>query len=158
MTIKLWVCCGTALLVASCASVTPLKPAATRVVTTTASPPASCHFLKTLAVEASKGVDFAYRSHQTIQADQLNQLKNSTANLGGNLFVLTDHQTTYQNMQLKNVDIITERDTVVAITPATSVYLHAMRGDAYLCDAAALVSVKVAPRATVRIDAAVSGK
>lgn len=128
----------TTLLMTACVGVTPLHPAATNVVIAEATPVRGCQLLKPLSLTTKNGADAFYRSHQVIQEDQLNQLRNATAQLGGNLFVLDTHHTTYQKVALTYNNGVQTTKHVEPTGSDSLVDHHTMSGTAYLCDAQAL--------------------
>jgi hypothetical protein len=137
---QFWLGCMAVLSFSGCNHMTALQPNAVGVKTVNQVPATGCHALKHLAVSVKNGADTAYRTHEEIQQDQLNQLKNATAQLGGNVFMLEAHHTTYQQVSLTN-----SRGTNTQINTAkvdsTMVDRHAMMGDAYACDATALAGM-----------------
>lgn len=139
MKLKTLTACAFTLFVTSCTSVTPLHTAGEKVLTTTVTPPATCHLLKTVTLKANNGVDMPYRSHEEIQTDQSNQLKNTTANLGGNVLVIRDHETSYASVALTQNKVKTAKGD--SKTENALVDSHEMTGDAYLCDSKALTVV-----------------
>ena len=142
--ITLTACCALSLLVSSCTSVTPLHPAGEKVLTTTTTPPATCHFLKTITLKANNGVDMPYRSHEVIQTDQSNQLRNTAASLGGNVFVVRNHETTYASIALTQNKVKTAKQDVTASSANALVDAHEMSGDVYLCDSKTLATLRAA--------------
>ena len=80
--------------------------------------------------------------------DQLNQLRNNTASLGGNLFVLNDHDTTYQTVGLGFNKTRTDTDADAANKRDALVDTHQMGGAAYLCDAKTLAVLSQTPYKT----------
>lgn len=137
---QFWLGCMAVLGFAGCSHMTALQPNAVGVKIVNQMPATGCHAIKHLAVSVKNGADTAYRSHEAIQQDQLNQLKNVTAQLGGNVLLLDTHHTTYQQ-----VSLTTTRGTNTQLnTPKADDALvdhHAMAGDAYACDAAALAEM-----------------
>lgn len=133
MKFKLLTTCAITLMVTSCASVTPLQPNADKVIIIKANPPASCHLLKALTLQTENGVDMPYTSHENIQTNQLNQLRNSTANLGGNLFVIRDHEVTHQVITLRRKGMAANQNNVKETDNNSVVNNHAINGDAYFC-------------------------
>lgn len=124
------------LALAACVPVTPLHPAATDVKVTEVVPAKGCTLVKALSVDSGNGGYAVYRSHQEIQQDQLNQLKNMTAQAGGNVFQLEKHQTTYERAALSS-------STGTLTTPRESevISAHVMAGNAYQCNAQALATI-----------------
>lgn len=137
---QFWLGCMTVLSFSGCNHITPLQSNALTVKTVTEVPATGCRAIKHLVVSSKNGADTAYRTHEEILQDQLNQLKNATAQLGGNVFMLEAHHATYQQVSLTN-----SRGTNTQINTAkadsTLVDRHAITGDAYACDAAALATM-----------------
>lgn len=109
-------CIGTVfpLFLSSCTIIPPLKPGAENVMVTDGSHLPQCKELGHLSVQDTNGTSIAYTSHEHIQKLQTNELINKTYDLGGNVLVITKHDTTYTADE-KIVDT------------------HRMEGDAYLC-------------------------
>lgn len=104
------------LMLSSCSTVEPLASNAQNVVVSNGKNLAQCKKVGHVAAVDINGVSVAYTSHADLQKSQMNILKNKTAQLGGNVLVITEHDTTYVNAdQNAPVDV------------------HAMEGDAYSC-------------------------
>lgn len=117
-------CAG--LLLSSCA-ITPLKPGAEKVVVTDgAHIPSSCENLGRISTFDTNGSSVTFTSHERLQAYQSGILKNKTVDLGGNVLVILDHETTY--------------------TEDHDVDTHLLEGNAYACSAATLQ--KIVPETT----------
>lgn len=114
------------LMLSSCAT-TPLKPGAENIIVTDASnTPTSCKKLGQVSAFDTNGSSVTFTSHERMQEYQLNMLKNKTLDLGGNVLVITAHETTYTDKHDAEPDAL---DT------------HLMQGNAYACSATALASI-----------------
>jgi hypothetical protein len=119
-------CVGGLLLVSGCA-VTKLEPGAEKVVITdSAHAPSSCKNLGRISTFDTNGSSVTFTSHERLQKYQTGILKNKTVNLGGNVLVILDHETTY--------------------TEDHDVDTHLLEGNAYACSAATLQ--KIVPETT----------
>lgn len=99
-----------------CSPVTPLTPEAENVMIADGSHLPQCRDLGHITTYDTNGSSVAYTSHELLQENQTNQLKNKTAHLGGNVLVITKHSTTY-----------------VSSKEGALVDTHSMEGDAYFC-------------------------
>jgi hypothetical protein len=114
------------LMLSSCAT-TPLKPGAENVIVTDSTHmPTSCKKLGQVSAFDTNGSSVAFTSHERMQEYQLNSLKNKTVDLGGNVIVITAHETTYSDKHDKEPDAL---DT------------HLMQGNAYACSASELTLI-----------------
>lgn len=95
---------------------THLEPGAENVIIADGSHLPDCKALGHIYTFDTNGSTVAYTSHQNLQTNQMNILKNKTFNLGGNVLVITKHQTTYISKS-KNALVDT----------------HRIEGDAYFC-------------------------
>ncbi len=109
-----------ALFLSSCSTVTPLEPGAANVMIADGSGAhlPKCKDLGHVSAFDTNGTTNAYTSHEQLQEDQTNRLRNQTYNLGGNVLVVTKHATTYTSTK-----------------KGASVDTHEMEGDAYFCHA-----------------------
>ena len=121
------------LLLSSCA-VTKLEAGAENVVVTDKTHmPSSCKALGNIFVNDTNGTSVTYTSHERLQKYQTGILKNKTFDLGGNVLVITSHETTY--------------------TEDHDVDTHILRGSAYSCTETTLQKiVPVAPSDIIHID------
>lgn len=126
--VNLLVIINCAIVISGCTSA--LAPGAEKVLLTTQPVLDNCHYVGQVSARDINGATQMYTSHQHLQMDQMNHLKNQALTLGANLVVVTDHQTTY----VKARHIEKRVDT------------HAMTGNAYICPANTLN--KIAQRST----------
>lgn len=113
-------------LLAGCSTVA-LKPGAETVKVINVPAPKSCQFLGGVVNEDVNGATQSYTSHEHLQIDQLNTLKNKALALGANVIVLTDHQTTYAQRNAL-------REKYQGAPTITVVDTHRMAGEAYHCN------------------------
>ncbi len=117
----MFACIG--LLLSSCA-VTKLEPGAEKVVVTdSAHLPSGCKKLGQVSAFDTNGTTVTYTSHERLQQYQTTILRNKTFDLGGNVLVITNHQTTYTNKHDNTIDT------------------HLMEGNAYYCSSGLLNEV-----------------
>lgn len=107
---------GNAGLLSSCSTVEPLQTEAHNVVVADGKNLAQCKQLGHVEAVDTNGVSVAYSSHADLQKSQINILKNRTVQLGGNVLVVTEHNTSYVH-----------GDTNAPVD------VHRMEGDAYSC-------------------------
>lgn len=55
----------------------------------------SCQYLDTISAYDVNGVSQSYQSHEHLYQDELNILKNKSAQLGANTLMITQHQSTF---------------------------------------------------------------
>ena len=109
------------LLLSSCAE-TKLEPGAENIVVTgSAHTPTGCKALGKVSTFDTNGSSVTYTSHERMQTYQGGILKNKTLDMGGNVLVITDHETTY--------------------TEDHDVDTHLLEGEVYACSAAELAKV-----------------
>ncbi len=97
----------------SCSEITPLKTGAENVVITSTSNLPHCKALGAVHVNDVNGNTIEYTSHKNLDQEAANVLRNDTHKLGGNVVVITEHDTTY--------------------TRENQVDSHEVDGEAYLC-------------------------
>ena len=115
--------------VAGCTStIKPLQPGAEKIHVTMHTLPKQCQYVRQISAHDVNGGTQMYTSHAHLEKDQINDLKNQAAQLGANVVVITEHQTTHMKKRQALVD------------------QHSMTGDAYTCPALALE--KLAPQST----------
>lgn len=107
-------------LLASC-TVTPLETGAQNVMLAQAASEPQCEKLGSVLTMDTNGSTVAYTSHKKLQTSQENVLKNKAFDMGGNVLVITKHETTYANTK-KGMRVNT----------------HRMAGDVYLCKSLSL--------------------
>lgn len=113
-------------LVAGCSSTLAPTPGAETVQIINAPAPQSCQLKGAIISQDVNGNTQSYTSHEHLQLDEITTLKNRAFALGANAIVINDHQTTY--IQHKN--------------GSQRVNTHRLSGEAYLCGAATLNSLK----------------
>lgn len=116
-------------LATGCASTTkPLQPGAENIVITNVPAPKSCEYVGQVSAADVNGSTQSYTSHRHLQVDQLNTLRNQALSLGANVVVLSQHQTTYDQVSVN-------REKFQGAAKVTVVDKHIMAGNAYLCNA-----------------------
>lgn len=123
--ISLLIMLSSATLMAGCSSITPLQPGAEKIVLTSNTSPSRCHYVGQVSAEDTNGVTQMYTTHQYLQTDEINAMKNQALKLGANVIVLTKHQTTYMNNR-----------------PDAILDTHSMMGNAYVCPTNILSTIK----------------
>lgn len=79
---------------ASCTVLTPLKPGAENVVITETADLPKCKALGPVVLTDVNGTSVGYTSHQHLEEEAANVVRNKTIQLGGNVVVITKHETT----------------------------------------------------------------
>ncbi len=116
-------------LATGCASTTkPLQSGAENVVITNVPAPKSCEYVGHVSATDTNGSTQSYTSHRHLQVDQLNTLRNQALSLGANVVVLSQHETTYAQVNAA-------REKYQGAAKVTVVDKHIMSGNAYLCHA-----------------------
>lgn len=125
-------CLLSGLLGACVSAITPMNPGAENIkVSTAAAPKVDCQFLGKIGSSHENGRDQSYTSHENLQADELNIMRNQALNLGANLMVITEHKTIYGKQ-------IVAKENFQGAAQVKIVDWHSMAGNAYRCSAAAL--------------------
>lgn len=81
----------------SCSEITPLKTGAKDVVITSTSSLPHCKALGNVKVNDVNGNTIDYTSHKNLDQEAANSLRNDALKLGGNVVVITGHDTTYSS-------------------------------------------------------------
>lgn len=79
----------------SCTEITPLKAGAEDVVITSTTNLPQCKALGAVHVNDVNGNTIEYTSHKNLDKEAANVLRNKAFKLGGNVVVITAHETTY---------------------------------------------------------------
>ncbi len=124
------------ILVIGCTSIQPLQPGAEKVLITSNTVPRNCHYIGQVSDNDDNGSTQIYSSHQHLQADEINRLKNKALKLDANVVMLTSHQTSY----------------VATIDGRKRVDTHRMSGKAYFCPTNTLNDIKEGNLSDVKND------
>lgn len=125
-TTKLLIACAiTGLLTACATAVIPLQPGAEKIKVTTSPAPKSCKLLGQVERNDKNGQSQSYASHEHLQQDALNTLRNQGLKLGANVIVLTQHDVVYAKHSLG-------KEAVAKVTVLDN---HTLAGNAYGCPA-----------------------
>lgn len=81
--------------ISSCSEITPLKTGAENVVITNTANLPQCKSLGPVHVNDVNGNTIEYTSHKNLDQEAANTLRNDALKRGGNVVVITEHNTTY---------------------------------------------------------------
>ncbi len=122
-----------AAMISGCSTV-PLQSGAEKVKVIDTRAPQGCQYKGPVESNDVNGASHSYTTHEHLQTDQLNNLKNQALALDANVIVLNHHETSY---------VSTYRNTSKRLDT------HQMAGDAYRCNARALNQLPVSDTAKV---------
>lgn len=121
---KLLIACAiTGLLTACATAVVPLQPGAENIKVITSPVPKSCKLLGQVERTDKNGQSQSYASHEHLQQDALNTLRNQGLKLGANVIALNQHDAVYAKHSLG-------KESVAKVTVLDN---HTMAGNAYVC-------------------------
>lgn len=121
------VCIG---FITGCATVA-LQPGAEHLKVIHSPAPQSCHWKGSVVSEDTNGVTQTYTSHDHLQIDEFNTLRNKAFAQGANVLVMTQHQTTYGKYGRRREFIL--------------LHEHRLAGQAYQCDAKTFNQLRSVP-------------